>query len=389
MSSLMDRYDRQIIIEGWDQNKVSSAKILIVGVGATGCEVAKNLALVGIGKLILVDMDVIELSNLSRQMLFHKGDIGKPKAEVAKKRIKRMNPYVKVESYNIDVHFLEGKIFEEADVICSCVDNWPTRRWLNSLAVELNKPLVDGAMEGFYGNVQVVIPGVTSCIECHGENLIPNEVQLAECTLKRRTPKDLFNDLIQQGLEIDFEIISRIFNSGFKTIYDIKYASIEHLKKIDEELKNFILSLQEKLKPKLPALQTIAATIAGIQSQEVLKIIHKESIGEIIKGLLVYDSKANSFTTIDLEKNENCFVCGKAFKTGYIEFKASINETILDLKERIAKSFSLPDPEIQYKTKLLRDHQKLSELDIKNGDYMHINTTRRFTPLTIKIIIED
>jgi hypothetical protein len=104
---------------------------------------------------------------------------------------------------------------------------------------------------------------------------------------------------------------------------------------------------------------------------------------------MVYDSKANSFKIINLEKNENCFVCGKAFKTGYIEFKASLNETILDLKERIAKSFSLPDPEIQYKTKLLRDFQKLSELNIKNGDYMHINTTRRFSPLTIKLIIED
>lgn len=386
--SLMERYDRQLIIEGWDQNKVNSAKVLIVGVGATGCEVAKNLALIGVGKLILVDMDVIELSNLNRQMLFLKGDIGKPKAEVAKKRIKRMNPYIKIEAYNINVHFLNGKIFEEVDVICSCVDNWPTRRWLNSLAVELNKPLVDGAMEGFYGNVQVVIPGITSCIECHGENLIPNEVRLAECTLKKRTSNDLLNDLIQQGLEIDYEIVSKIFNNGFKTVYDIKYASIEHLKKIDENLRNIIINLQEKLKPKLPALQTIAAIIAGIQSQEVLKIIHGGSIGETIKGLMVYDFKANSFRVIKLKRNENCFVCGSAFKTGFVEFKVSINETILDLKERIAKSFSLPDPEIQYKTKLLKDEQKISDLNIKNGDFIHINTSRRFTPLTLKIILE-
>jgi len=89
---LRERYDRQMRIEGWDQDLVSGSSVLIAGVGALGCEVAKNLALSGVGRLVLVDRDVVELSNLNRQMLFDESDIGLKKAEVAAKKLRAMNP---------------------------------------------------------------------------------------------------------------------------------------------------------------------------------------------------------------------------------------------------------------------------------------------------------
>ena len=88
---VLERYDRQLRIEGWDQEKLMKSSVVVVGVGATGCELSKNLALMGVGKLMLIDNDVVELSNLSRQMLFTDDDLGKPKAVIAAEKLKKMN----------------------------------------------------------------------------------------------------------------------------------------------------------------------------------------------------------------------------------------------------------------------------------------------------------
>ena len=87
-------YARQQLIDGWDQDVINDGVILIIGVGALGCEIAKDFALMGIGKLILVDLDTIETSNLSRQMLFKPGDEGRAKAEVAAERSRVLVMYL-------------------------------------------------------------------------------------------------------------------------------------------------------------------------------------------------------------------------------------------------------------------------------------------------------
>ena len=380
----LERYDRQLRIEGWDQENLSRARVVVVGVGATGCEVSKNLALMGIGKLILVDNDVIELSNLSRQMLFLDEDIGKPKAIVAANRLRRMNPLIEVEPYFEDVRSLDESTFEGADVIVSCLDNWPVRRWLNSLAVELNKPLVDVAMEGFYANLQVVIPKKTACLECHGEDLIPKETQLAECTLRRRRPEDLVQDLKQAGIEISQKIAERLFEHDIKTIYDLKYAQEGVLMKLDKKTLEVVRRIRERLKPKLPALQSVAAMISGLASTEIVKILHGDKLGEPIKGLLVYDGLAGQFTIVELERSPECFVCGDLVEEG-LTITVKPDETILELKRRIAETFSIPDPEILYREWRLQDDKRILELGVKEGDTLYITTSRRFMPLQLRV----
>lgn len=361
---------------------------MVVGVGATGCEVAKNLALMGIGKLVLVDNDVVELSNLSRQMLFLDDNLGEPKAIVAADRLRKMNPLVKVEPIFDDVRNLDESIFEEADVLVSCLDNWPVRRWLNSLAIALNKPLVDVAMEGFYANLQIVIPKKTACLECHGEELMPKEMQLAECTLRRRKPEDLVQDLKQAGIEISSKIAEKLFEHDIKTVYDLKYAQESVLMRLDEKTLKIVREIREKLRPKLPALQSVAAMISGLASTEIAKILHGDKLGEPIKGLLVYDGLSGQFTIAELERSPDCFVCGDIVEEG-LTITVKPSETILELKKRIAEMFSIPDPEVLYREWRLSDDKRISELGIGEGDTLYITTSRRFMPLQLRVRISE
>ena len=117
-------YARQQLIDGWDQEIVNKGCVMIVGVGALGCEIAKDFALMGIGKIVLVDLDTIETSNLSRQMLFKPGDEGRPKAEVAAERLKDMNPFLKVGITRALLPTEKCKIFQTTSELVSRYNQW-------------------------------------------------------------------------------------------------------------------------------------------------------------------------------------------------------------------------------------------------------------------------
>jgi len=154
-------------------------------------------------------------------------------------------------------------------------------------------------------------------------------------------------------------------------------------------LRNVVIDLQEKLKPKMPALQSIASTIAGIASTEIIKILHGESLGEILNGLLVYDGFNSRFTIVELERREDCFVCGDYVMEKGVEFKVGFEETVMELKKRIAERFGFPDPELLYKRWKLSDEKKVSELGIRSGDVIYVETSRRYMPLPLRIEVEE
>ncbi|MBD3216170.1 MAG: hypothetical protein GF311_26390 [Candidatus Lokiarchaeota archaeon] len=151
-------YARQQLIEGWNQEVLDNGCVMIIGVGALGCEIAKDFALMGVGKLILVDLDLIETSNLSRQMLFRPGDEGRPKAEVAAERLKEMNPYLEIDHYFEKLQKLPTAVYEEADIVIAALDNFNARLDLNKICIRLKKPMIEGGTVGFEGHVQVIIP---------------------------------------------------------------------------------------------------------------------------------------------------------------------------------------------------------------------------------------
>lgn len=159
------RYDRQKTI--WDQEKLRKAKILVIGAGTLGNEICKNLALVGIGHITIIDFDKIEEVNLNRCLFFRGSDIGKNKADVLAERLYDFNPEIEIESINCDVNTEIGAgIFLDYDVILGGLDNIMAREKINKYAYWTGTPYIDGAIEGLNGQIQVVIPPETACYTC-------------------------------------------------------------------------------------------------------------------------------------------------------------------------------------------------------------------------------
>ncbi|MEM0027190.1 MAG: HesA/MoeB/ThiF family protein [Ignisphaera sp.] len=164
----ISRYDRQIRLFGVEgQEKLKNATVLVVGAGGLGSVVLTYLAYAGVGRLIVVDKEYVELSNLNRQILYKDSDIGKPKAEVVCEKIKEIYPRIRVECYNraFDREFGE-EIVKIADVVVDALDNWDDRLLLNELCVKYRKPLIHAGVEGWYGQITTIIPGKTPCLHC-------------------------------------------------------------------------------------------------------------------------------------------------------------------------------------------------------------------------------
>ena len=164
----VDRYDRQLRV--WsieDQLKLKNSSVLVVGVGGLGSPIAVYLTAIGVGKLVLVDEGVVELSNLNRQILYSTDDIGKPKVEVAANKLRRLNPNVEVVPIKARLtEELAEKLVPQVNVVVDALDNWETRFILNKVCVKYRKPLVHGGVEAWYGQAMTIIPGKTPCLQC-------------------------------------------------------------------------------------------------------------------------------------------------------------------------------------------------------------------------------
>ena len=146
-------YNRQFRLEGWSQKLVKNSRVLIIGVGGLGCEIAKNLAMLGVGHLDLVDLDTIEHSNLNRQILFSGAKMGEPKAVVAAKKLVEINPNITIKHYHTSLERLDPAIYQAADVVIGGLDSMNARLNLNAQCVRFRKPLVDGGVSGYHGHV--------------------------------------------------------------------------------------------------------------------------------------------------------------------------------------------------------------------------------------------
>jgi adenylyltransferase/sulfurtransferase len=159
------KYDRAERIIWWDQAKLSAARVLVVGAGALGNEIVKNLALVGVGHISIVDMDEIEHTNLSRCVFFREGDEGGAKAEILAREAHKMNPDVQTNGYAFSVQTLGDGSLADFDLIIAGLDNREARIWLGSAARRVGKTWIDGAIEGLMGKVQTFIPS-GPCYAC-------------------------------------------------------------------------------------------------------------------------------------------------------------------------------------------------------------------------------
>src|SRR5207302_5255131 len=165
-----DRFHRFNLIGWWDQQKLADAKVLVIGAGALGNEIIKNLALLGVGHLLIADLDRIENSNLSRSVLYRAADNGQYKATVAARAAQEIYPELKAHAFNGNVVYDLGLgAFRWADVILGGLDNREARLAINRACWRVGKPWIDGAIEQIQGVARVFSPVVHPngpCYEC-------------------------------------------------------------------------------------------------------------------------------------------------------------------------------------------------------------------------------
>jgi adenylyltransferase/sulfurtransferase len=174
------RYDRQIMIQGFGeegQKKLKNTRVFVAGAGGLGSPVSTYLAVAGFGHITLADMDVVDLSNLNRQILHWDKNVGDAKVKSGLEKLTQINP-------NIEVEAFQGKIDEYNvydltkghDIILDAMDNFPTRYLLNRAALKHNIPFIHASVWGLEGRLTTIIPGKTPCFECIFPSAPPREV---------------------------------------------------------------------------------------------------------------------------------------------------------------------------------------------------------------------
>ncbi|HGY91386.1 MAG TPA: thiazole biosynthesis adenylyltransferase ThiF [Planctomycetes bacterium] len=168
----LERYSRQILFPGVGeagQRKIRQATVGLLGLGALGSTLADLMTRSGVGRLVAVDRDIVEPSNLHRQTLYTQADAdaGLPKAVAARKRLREINPDVDIECLSLDLgpdNALD--VFEECDLILDGADGFETRYLLNDVAIHLGIPWIYGACVAARGMTATIIPGATPCLTC-------------------------------------------------------------------------------------------------------------------------------------------------------------------------------------------------------------------------------
>lgn len=289
-----DRLGTFDFISWWEREKVSQAKALIVGAGALGNEVIKNLALMGFGYLYIVDFDVIEAANLSRSPLFRPTDSGRRKAEVAAARAKEIDPDIHVQYLHGDITARLGLgVIRRMDVIIGCLDNREARLALNRFAYWMNKPWVDGAIQELLGLVRVFVPGQGACFEC---------------TLTEQARRDLA----------------------------VRYSCP-------------LFARQNVLLGKVPTTPTIASIIGAMQAQEALKLLH---------GMPVEAGKVTHYNGMTNEMHTSAYLaredCESHWTYGEItELPARAETATLQDILRIARADLGPDATLELDQELV------------------------------------
>ena len=176
----IERYSRQLILKKIGtigQKKLLKAKVLIVGVGGLGSPIAIYLAALGIGKIGIIDKDSVEISNLSRQIIFSTNDFKKKKSSTAINKLKKINPNIKFVSFNQELTKKNiNKITKNFDIIVDGSDNFRTRFLINDYSVQNKKILISGAISKFDGQVYTFnfLKKKSPCLRCFIPKIPPN-----------------------------------------------------------------------------------------------------------------------------------------------------------------------------------------------------------------------
>ncbi len=247
-----DRYSRLRLIPWWDQDRLKNAVVMVVGAGAIGNELIKDLALLGIGRILVYDMDSIENTNLTRSVLYRAKDVGRYKAEVAAERAMEMNPDVKTKSFICNIIDDVGLgVFRRMDVVLGGLDNREARLAINQACYKVNKPWIDGAIEALNGFARVFVPPEGPCYEC---------------TMS----------------ELDWKLINKRKSCA-------------------------LLTHEQMNEGKIPTTPTSSAIIAGVQVQEMLKLLHADRNLPVLNGkCYVFNGLTHDSYVVEYQRKPDC-----------------------------------------------------------------------------------
>lgn len=306
-------YDRQFRLKGWDQRILKNARVLIAGVGGLGCEIAKNLTMLGVGHIDLVDLDVIEHSNLNRQMLFINADIAKPKAIAAAEMLQKINPNITLKGYHTSLENLPPILFKKADVIVGGLDSMNARVNLNLQAIRFNKPLVDGGVNGYHGHIYTIFPFENACYECHPTSSTESD-EMAACTVVG-IPRKRVHCLFKATMAYEEKFAKDPDPQNYEDIKFLKSFANKLVDKYGFKPDFTVKEVINIIDHHEPGIITINAVIASIQSQEILKILNylkgNTALGIPSKEYIIYNGMTERFYHLEKPRNPECFQCGK------------------------------------------------------------------------------
>jgi molybdopterin/thiamine biosynthesis adenylyltransferase len=245
-----DRFDRSRRIPWFDLEQTRRAQVLVVGAGALGNEVVKDLVLAGVRRITLVDMDHVVRSNLNRCVFFTPEDAraGRPKVDAVAEGAARLDPSVEIVTENQRVEDLGEGVFTGKDVVVGCLDNLATRVHVNANAYWMRIPYVDGGTMGLMGKVHVVVPPDTSCVEC-------------------------------------------TLNSSHYRIIEQRYSCTG--------------SETTFVEPKMASEVTTTAVVAAVQSREVMKLVNDRR-DLLLSNMFYYDGNRNVSDVLEVDINPEC-----------------------------------------------------------------------------------
>ncbi|KAL1963119.1 hypothetical protein VTN77DRAFT_8662 [Rasamsonia byssochlamydoides] len=348
-------------------NALETSKILVIGAGGLGCEILKNLALSGFKDIHVIDMDTIDISNLNRQFLFRQSDVGKPKAEVAAAFVEKRVKGVKITPYVGKIQDKDEDYYRQFKIIVCGLDSIEARRWINSTLVsmvdpedpESLKPLIDGGTEGFKGQARVILPTLTSCIECQLDMHAPRAaVPLCTIATIPRQPQHCIewaHQIAWQEKRKDEPFDS----DNMEHISWIYQTALERAKQFCIPGVTFQLT-QGVVKNIIPAIASTNAVIAASTTSEALKIA--TSCNPYLENYMMYAGEEGVYTyTFAAEQKPDCPVCGNLARTIVVDPDITLETFIESLGERAEAQLKKPSLRSEEKTLYQRFPPQLEE----------------------------
>lgn len=332
------------------------------GAGGLGCEILKNLALSGFKDIHVIDMDTIDVSNLNRQFLFRASDVGSFKAEVAARFVEKRVKGVKITPYCGKIQDKDEEYYMQFAMIVCGLDSIEARRWINATLVGMVdegnpdslKPLIDGGTEGFKGQARVILPTMTSCIECQLDMHAPRAA-VPLCTLATipRQPQHC----IEWAHIIAWEEHRKDITLDTDDPEHITWLYQQALARAQEfNIPGVTYSMtQGVVKNIIPAIASTNAIVAAACCNEAFKLSSNTNPFLGFPGTdnyMMYTGDESVYTyTFEHQKKDDCPVCGSDTVARPIEIAPSA--TLQDFVELLAER-----PEAQLKKPSIRTGEK-------------------------------